>query len=225
MAYAKKLVFMIGLAVGLATTASSVGAQGDPPPTCFGRVATIVSEEPGRRITGTEGPDVIVGSDEGETILGLGGRDFICAGGGDDVVRGGNANDRIRGGEGDDRLFGGAGRDALFGGAGDDDVRGGNGKDRVNGGDGADVLRGERDAAHEHIFGYFRDSQRMVRDDRFKLIYYPLLDRYQFFDLVTDPFETADLAGSGGAQHREAFQSLKKMLTSWRERHPLPPTP
>lgn len=45
------------------------------------------------------------------------------------------------------------------------------------------------------LFGHYRDVQRMVRTDRWKLIHYPKLDRYQLFDLQRDPHEMQDLAG------------------------------
>jgi arylsulfatase A-like enzyme len=47
-------------------------------------------------------------------------------------------------------------------------------------------------ARTEMIFAY-RKLQRAVRDDRWKLIRYPEIDRTQLFDLKTDPFETRDL--------------------------------
>ena len=37
---------------------------------------------------------------------------------------------------------------------------------------------------------------RMVHDGRFKLIYYPVGNRVQLFDLDADPMETADLGAS-----------------------------
>jgi arylsulfatase A-like enzyme len=77
----------------------------------------------------------------------------------------------------------------------------------------APVLRGEVERFHPEVFCYFRDVQRMVRDDRSKLIYYPDLKKYELFDLVTDPYETVDL--SGGAAHRETFLRLKAGLERW----------
>jgi arylsulfatase A-like enzyme len=40
----------------------------------------------------------------------------------------------------------------------------------------------------------YRNVQRAVRDDRWKLIRYPQVDRTQLFDLQADPYETANLA-------------------------------
>jgi arylsulfatase A-like enzyme len=58
----------------------------------------------------------------------------------------------------------------------------------------ADVLRARSQRGHDEVFCYFRDSQRMLRDDRWKVIYYPQLERWQLFDLRTDPNELRDLA-------------------------------
>ncbi|QEG43190.1 Arylsulfatase [Roseimaritima ulvae] len=48
------------------------------------------------------------------------------------------------------------------------------------------VLRGDQDQVHKYVFGYFRDFQRMIRGERWKLIHYPQIDRYQLFDLVKE---------------------------------------
>lgn len=58
----------------------------------------------------------------------------------------------------------------------------------------AQVITGKTDKIHDHVFCYFRDKQRMVRDSRWKLIHYPAIDRWQLFDLVADPNELEDLA-------------------------------
>jgi arylsulfatase A-like enzyme len=50
-----------------------------------------------------------------------------------------------------------------------------------------------RPARTQLLFAY-RDVQRAVRDDRWKLIRYPQVDRTQLFDLRTDPQETTNLA-------------------------------
>jgi arylsulfatase A-like enzyme len=43
------------------------------------------------------------------------------------------------------------------------------------------------------MFAY-RSVQRAVRDDRWKLIRYPQVDKTQLFDLQTDPYEITNLA-------------------------------
>jgi len=77
----------------------------------------------------------------------------------------------------------------------------------------APVLRGERDAIHPFVVGYFRDKQRMIRTDRWKLIEYPHLGRRQLFDLEHDPYELRDLAGE--AQWQDVASQLDAQLRSW----------
>ncbi|MBW3600559.1 MAG: sulfatase-like hydrolase/transferase [Planctomycetes bacterium] len=78
----------------------------------------------------------------------------------------------------------------------------------------AGVLRGEADSHHKYAYGYFRDSQRMIRGDRWKLIYYPHLDREQLFDLADDPHELHNLAAD--PQHSELKRDLRRRLAAWR---------
>lgn len=47
----------------------------------------------------------------------------------------------------------------------------------------------------ELVFAY-HDFQRAIRDDRWKLIRYPQINKTQLFDLQNDPFELHDLAGN-----------------------------
>lgn len=89
-------------AAALAMTCLTVAGTTTPvaaadPPTCDGRIATIVVVTPLQTTAGTAGDDVIVGTDAADVIDGAGGNDVICAGAG---------ADRIFGGEGNDRLFG-----------------------------------------------------------------------------------------------------------------------
>ena len=50
-------------------------------------------------------------------------------------------------------------------------------------------------AVRTTVFTAYRDVQRAIRDERFKLIRYPRIDRTQLFDLRADPLERQDLAG------------------------------
>jgi arylsulfatase A-like enzyme len=55
------------------------------------------------------------------------------------------------------------------------------------------VLKNPSKAARTEMIFAYRKLQRAIRDDRWKLIRYPEIDRTQLFDLKTDPFETRDL--------------------------------
>ena len=56
------------------------------------------------------------------------------------------------------------------------------------------ALRDPTWAGHEYVFCHFRDVQRMVRSERWKLIFYPHIGRWQLFDLSADPYELNDLS-------------------------------
>ena len=63
--------------------------------------------------------------------------------------------------------------------------------------EGIDLGATLKDPAHpardQLMFGY-KTVQRAIRDDRWKLIRYPLVNRTQLFDLLADPFEINNLA-------------------------------
>jgi arylsulfatase A-like enzyme len=75
------------------------------------------------------------------------------------------------------------------------------------------LLSKERDAIHTHVFGHFRDFQRMVRNQRWKLIHYPHLGRYQLFELEADPNELKDL--SGDPEYASIREDLRQRLEAW----------
>jgi arylsulfatase A-like enzyme len=77
------------------------------------------------------------------------------------------------------------------------------------------VLAGRSESIHSHVFGHFRNFQRMVRSERWKLIYYPHLDRYQLFDLLRDPSELHDLATD--PKFRDVRADLQQRLRAWQQ--------
>lgn len=80
----------------------------------------------------------------------------------------------------------------------------------------APVLRGETETHHEVIYGYFTDTQRMIRTgDGWKLVRYPQVDRWQLFDLDTDPLELTNLADDPA--HAARFARLREQLATWRK--------
>lgn len=79
----------------------------------------------------------------------------------------------------------------------------------------APVLRGRVKSLYPSVFGYFRDVQRMVRTERWKLIYYPKIGRYQLFDLRADPDERNDLSTRPELESLRA--ELKGKLQLWQK--------
>lgn len=72
------------------------------------------------------------------------------------------------------------------------------------------VLRDPEKSARPHLIFAYKGVQRAIRDDRWKLIRYPQVDRTQLFDLQSDPEETTDLAGKPEYAGRVA--ELTKLL-------------
>ena len=77
-------------------------------------------------------------------------------------------------------------------------------------------------ARSELMFAY-RKVMRAVRDDRWKLIRYPSVDRTQLFDLKTDPEETTDLAAKpeNAAKVAELMAALAKQQQVFGDTEPL----
>ncbi len=58
----------------------------------------------------------------------------------------------------------------------------------------APILHGQATKVRDVLYTAYRDCQRSVRDERWKLIRYPLVDLTQLFDLKNDPHELSNLA-------------------------------
>ncbi|HCU86229.1 MAG TPA: choline-sulfatase, partial [Verrucomicrobiales bacterium] len=77
----------------------------------------------------------------------------------------------------------------------------------------APVLLGKQKTVHRLGYGYFRDVQRMVRDENWKLIFYPKLKKYQLFDLVNDPNELNNLAEAASQMPR--MKRMRQVMARW----------
>ena len=78
------------------------------------------------------------------------------------------------------------------------------------------VLQQKTKTIYPHIFGYFRNFQRMIRTDDWKLIHYPHINRYQMFNITKDPKELNNLATV--AEHAATFKELKTKLETWQRK-------
>ncbi len=74
------------------------------------------------------------------------------------------------------------------------------------------VIDREAKAGRSELFLSYRDVQRAIRNERWKLIRYPQVDVTQLFDLRDDPHETRDLAGDPAHAKR-----VEQMLARLRE--------
>jgi arylsulfatase A-like enzyme len=80
----------------------------------------------------------------------------------------------------------------------------------------APVLDGRRATLRDSIFTAYGLVQRAVRDDRWKLLVYPKINKVQLFDLRGDPAELRDLANDP-AEAGEV-RRLTGLLREWQER-------
>jgi arylsulfatase A-like enzyme len=78
------------------------------------------------------------------------------------------------------------------------------------------VLSGKQAAVRDSLFTAYRNLQRAVRDDRWKLIVYSQINKAQLFDLKDDPAEMHDLAGDR-ADAGEVGR-LTALLEDWQKR-------
>lgn len=72
-------------------------------------------------------------------------------------------------------------------------------------------LRAPAQPARKEMMFAYRHLQRAVRDERWKLIRYPIVNKTQLFDLQTDPFEITNLADE--PKHAETMVALLAQLT------------
>lgn len=75
------------------------------------------------------------------------------------------------------------------------------------------LVRGVKGEIYPFVVGYFQDSQRMIREGEWKLVWYPKIDRWQLFDLGADPHELRDLISS--REHDARVAGLRGKLLGW----------
>jgi arylsulfatase A-like enzyme len=88
------------------------------------------------------------------------------------------------------------------------------------------VIGGQQPRLRETIFGAYRDGQRMIRDERWKLIRYPQINKTQLFDLEGDPEELFDVSSEKDQAKRvaEMMTRLEQAQHEWGDRLPLTTT-
>ncbi len=72
------------------------------------------------------------------------------------------------------------------------------------------VISGKKAGVRDVVFTAYRQCQRAVRDRRWKLIHYPLVNKTQLFDLEQDPHELRDLGEK--PEHAGKVQELLALL-------------
>lgn len=85
------------------------------------------------------------------------------------------------------------------------------------------ILAGKQPKVRDVLYTAYRHCMRAIRDDRWKLIRYPLVDRTQLFDLSNDPLELNNLAAKPehAAKLTELTALLQKEMTAYADTTPL----
>jgi len=78
------------------------------------------------------------------------------------------------------------------------------------------TLRDPKQPARRQLLFAYKNAQRAVREDRWKLIRYPLIDRTQLFDLQTDPYEITNLVSN--PEHAAKVAELTLLLAKEMQR-------
>jgi arylsulfatase A-like enzyme len=74
------------------------------------------------------------------------------------------------------------------------------------------VIHGKEDSVRNALFLSYTDTQRAIREERWKLIRFPQIDKTQLFDLSDDPGEVNDLATQ--PEQAERVEAMMKKLAA-----------
>ncbi|WP_197439586.1 sulfatase-like hydrolase/transferase [Calycomorphotria hydatis] len=77
------------------------------------------------------------------------------------------------------------------------------------------VMTGEADSVRDSLFTSYQKVQRAYRNDRWKIIRYPQINRTQLFDLQNDPHETHDLAAL--PEHQQRIEEMLQQMHQWQQ--------
>jgi len=80
----------------------------------------------------------------------------------------------------------------------------------------APIVRSGKGRGHDYIFAAYMDCIRMIRDRRYKLLWYPKPKRFQLFDLARDPWELDNLAER--PEHQSRLEQLKRKLAEYQDK-------
>ncbi len=80
----------------------------------------------------------------------------------------------------------------------------------------APLWQGKAEKVRDSIFLAYMKVQRAVRDERWKLMVYPHVNKTQLFDLQADPQELKDLAGEPA--RAAEVQRLTRLLQDWQSK-------
>lgn len=79
------------------------------------------------------------------------------------------------------------------------------------------VIEGQQEKVRDHLMFAYSSTQRAIRDERWKLIQYPQINRTQLFDLKKDPWETNNLAED--PEYRERVDAMMRLLQEDQKRY------
>jgi len=85
------------------------------------------------------------------------------------------------------------------------------------------LLTGQKTKLRDVLYTAYRNVQRSIRDDRWKLIRYPQINKTQLFDVQNDPHELTNLADQPehAAKAAEMTALLAKEMASYADTFPL----